>query len=114
MTKPATDSLHTRAEQAGMARRYSGFWGAEVEVPDATLQAALHAMGADEHPAESTSLLPPVHVVDEGQATTVALLRSVPTTGWTLEDEHGQQWQGAVAAHAITLPADLPAGYYRL
>jgi len=114
MTKPATDHLHTRAEQAGLARRYSGFWGAEVEVPDATLQAALHAMGADEHPAESTSLLPPVHVVDEGQATTVALLRSAPTTAWTLEDEHGQQWQGTVAAHAITLPASLPAGYYRL
>lgn len=125
-----SQALHTLAHRAGIASQYAGFWGADVTVPDATLRAALQAMGiAAQTDADvlqalqtgavptATPVVPPVLVVNQGQVGRVTVLAPAPAQ-WALQDENGVSHQGTCvpdgeAVH-ITLPADLHPGYYRL
>ena len=126
----ADHALHTLAHRAGIASQYAGFWGADVTVPDATLRAALQAIGiAAQSDADvlqslqtdavhtASAVLPPVLVLNQGQIGRVTVLAQAPAQ-WALQDESGASQQGICvpegeAAH-ITLPTDLPPGYYRL
>lgn len=103
-----TQELLQRAERAGIATEYTGFWGHAVQVPPAVLQRALDAMGPH-HDAEQCSCV----VVRAGEAQTIPLL----TAGaWQLRDADRADAPPVAEGHgdAATWTPDLPAGYYRL
>ncbi|WBY02154.1 malto-oligosyltrehalose synthase [Ramlibacter tataouinensis] len=113
--------LARRAEQCGIALRYTSFWGEEQAVPDAVLAQALASMRADELGAFEVEGLPPVHVAVEGDEVRIAWQGPCDATHWKLRREdsdeaaslHGEVMHDG-SAHSITLPADLPAGYWQL
>ena len=100
--------LQQRAEAAGIALEYSGFWGEAVRASPALLRRALQAMGA------SAAAPAPTWVLQQGQA------GRWPVEGpWTL-----REWAGDARAPGASVargegpeaeaPASLACGYYRL
>ena len=111
LTESTDADLHRMAEQAGIASRYTGFWGETVEVGPAVLRRALTAMGAH-HNARA---LGDVLVATAGQACRIAL----PTpSAWELRPLDVSAADTAPSAQGrgdmAELPATLPPGYYTL
>lgn len=112
--------LLERARELGVADRYHGFWGKEEVVSEAVLRRALQALGADAAArGEPAAALPPVHVARLGETPVVRLRDATAPARWQLTREDGSACaQGDVREEhgqpCIALPADLPAGYYRL
>jgi len=104
----ALAQLQRRAQAAGIALEFNGFWGERVCASPALLQRALQAMGGGEQRP------PPTWVLGEGQA------GARPMGGpWRLHEWGGDagppgrclaQGEGPLAE----LPATLAPGYYRL
>ncbi|HYD77183.1 malto-oligosyltrehalose synthase [Ramlibacter sp.] len=119
---PAPDAdLARRAEQFGIALRYTSFWGEEQSVPDEVLAQALAGMGADgSEPAEAAGL-PPVHVALEGEPIRIEWTGPHLAARWQLSPQDpssGAGRSGEVSSeggrHLVALPPDLPAGYWDL
>lgn len=102
-------ALLQRAESAGIATQYTGFWGETVSAGPALLARALAAMGAHHDAAAHEPV-----VVPQGQTAWVPLPEKAHAADWVLESLD----DGKMAAHgrgpAADLPATLAAGYYRL
>jgi (1->4)-alpha-D-glucan 1-alpha-D-glucosylmutase len=127
-------ALHALADRQGLAHRYQDFFGAQRDVPDETLRAALHAMGvpaadnvqvrssmdAQEMATEQHSL-PPVLVLKEGAPQHGVVLNpgTKEGSGWqlTLEDRSQHMLVSHVGSNGwpyVVLPEGLPSGYHRL
>lgn len=101
-------SLAQRAQRAGIAEHYAGFWGDTVAVKPEVLERALQALGSAADAARHGH----AQVLLAGEAHCVALPANTEWHLWNLEAPHTPCLSGqADAAH---LPADLPAGYYSL
>ncbi len=138
MTEPTPGSTEDRgalqwlAQQLGLAPRYHDFFGVERDVPDATLRAALHAMGvpaaddAQVHAAlhahgdaSRQQKLPPALVLREGYGAHGLLVpHAEGTQGWRLRLESGEERSLPIESRdgnlRLVLPEGLPLGYHRL
>ena len=118
MTTPATfpmppntghDDLLRRAERAGIAPTYSGFWGATVEVGDEVLARALASLGSWHDVAAAPASL----VIPVGQPHSVEFTQA---TGWTLHRVESADAPPLASGHGTraALPPTLAMGIYRL
>lgn len=113
-------SLAEAASRSGVADRYHGFWGDELQVPEAVLHQALRAMGVDPQAEPLIERgLPPVHVGRQGEAHRISWKDAPHEGSWRLTDESGQQVaEGRIGRDGeqavVELPATLAIGYYRL
>ncbi|WP_332815529.1 malto-oligosyltrehalose synthase [Ramlibacter sp.] len=122
MTAGSVADLAQRAEQYGVALRYTTFWGEDQPVPDAVLARALACMGADGRRPPQPPALPPVHVCVQGEPIRIAWPgRTAAGARWRLaphEPPSSSAREGEVAVEdnecVIALPADLPIGYWQL
>ena len=107
-SEPDTE-LRQRAERAGIATAYTGFWGDSVRVGADVLTQALHAMGRH----TDTSAVPEAVVACAGQAQQLQL----PVAGpWQLHNIDVPDSAPCASGDgaAAELPATLEPGYYRL
>lgn len=101
--------LLQRAQRAGIATAYTGFWGDTVRVSADALARALHAMG--QH--DDATAVPEAIVVRAGQAQQVEL----PCAGnWQLRDIDAPEGTACASGRGATaeLPPTLEPGYYSL
>lgn len=101
----SVDALNQRAERAGIATAYASFWGETVTVPPQVLVRALTAMGT-----YANTKVPPVIVVEQGQAATVTLAVDGAWQLWPEDPGEAPLLQGL--GSSASLPTTLPAGYY--
>src|SRR5687768_15538673 len=117
-----TPDLAARAEQYGVALRYTTFWGEDQPVPDEVLARALACMGVDAPQPPEAQGLPPVHVSVEGEPIRMAWTGGDPAaTRWQLAPQErpaALAREGELAREGsecvIALPADLTIGYWQL
>ncbi|WP_343590234.1 malto-oligosyltrehalose synthase [Paracidovorax wautersii] len=104
----STADLAQRAAQAGIATEYTDFWGHHVQVDGSVLDQALTAMGEHTQPRH-----PEPVVVEQGSAGQVELPADC---AWSLHADEDNTTHPIAQGHGheAQLPADLPAGYYRL
>ncbi|MCE1191579.1 MAG: malto-oligosyltrehalose synthase [Acidovorax sp.] len=103
------DELLRRAQQAGIATTYSGFWGATVEVGDEVLARALASMG----PLHDAAAAPTTLVVPLGQPGCVEFAEAL---SWTLRGVESADALPLASGHGTSaaLPPTLAMGIYRL
>lgn len=103
-----TNHLLARAERAGIATHYSGFWGHAVTVPRAVLSRALEAMGQHTDATSSNGI-----VMTAGEACRVALRHA---GHWQLANIDTPGASPVAQGHGTTaeLPDSLSPGYYLL
>jgi len=110
------EPLPALAQRHGLALEYIDGMGQRREVPPATLQALVQALG---EPVDDTArMLPPVVVMHDDAPAEVAVAwpAEAPTLlAWRLVAEDERRWHGVLTPQStLPLPAGLPQGYHEL
>ncbi|WP_024872054.1 4-alpha-glucanotransferase [Tolumonas lignilytica] len=104
--------IEAAAKAAGIADSYISASGEPVRISPSTQEKILDALG--NIPLQS-SALPPVNVFRQGEVPRILLQDSVDDVcHWRLQPETGKAMRGGVVHGFLTLPENLPLGYYKL
>ena len=104
--------IEAAAKAAGIADSYISASGEPVRISLSTQEKILDAMGNT--PIQGNAL-PPVNVFRQGEIPRVLLQDSVDDPcHWRLQPETGKAMRGSVVHGFLTLPDNLPLGYYKL